>query len=215
MSSQEKKNFYITVAGVLGSGKTTVSKMIASKFNFHLFEENVSENKFLPLFYKDPSRWSFHSQLFYLRDKIAQMTTVKNLLVGNSVVQDSPIYQDYLTYAKAQHTLGHMSDDEFALYEKIFHTFHSNLPKPDLIIQLNASLPTLKKRILKRGRDYEQSIDESYISLLSDLQQKWVKEKTDTHTIIVNTDVVDLASDPEHQKELIKQIREKLNISQN
>ena len=205
-SQEDKKNYYVTVAGVLGCGKTTVSKLIAKKLGFHLFEENVSENKFLPLFYQDPHRWSFHSQLFYLRDKIAQMAKVGGLLANTSVVQDSPIYQDYLTYAKAQHHLGHMSGDEFELYEKIFHTFHANLPKPDLIIQLNASLPTIQERILRRGRDYEKKIDPAYISLLSDLQQKWVAETKDIPTLIVDTDATDLVSNPAHQLELMDKI---------
>lgn len=213
MPNNGKKNHYISIAGVIGVGKTTASNLIAKELGFYLFEENVGGNAFLPLFYKEPKRWAFHSQLFYLQEKANQLFKIKSLLSQNSVIQDTPIHQDYLTYAKAQNILGNMSDEEFNLYEKFFSSLKHSLPIPDLIIQLDASLPLLQKRIENRGRDYEKNIDPSYLRTLSDLQKKWIKESTHLNIVTVDTDNLDLANNKEHQKAFIELVKAKLKTA--
>ena len=208
----EKRSYYVSVAGVLGSGKTTACRLLATALGFHLFEENVSETVFLPKFYKDPHRWALHSQLFYVREKADQLKRIKTLLENSSVVQDSPLYQDYLTYAKAQHHLGHMTDEEFVLYEKIFHVLNRDLPAPDLIIQLDASPEVTHSRIARRGRAYEQSIGLPYIALLTELQKKWLKENSYLNILSVDTNTLDLAANPKHKNQFIETVRERLNI---
>src|SRR3989338_7661914 len=197
----DKKNHYISVAGIMGSGKTTAANLLARELNFHLLEENVKENVFLPLFYKDAKRWALPAQLFYLREKTHQLEKIKNLLTGASVVQDSPIYQDHFTYAKAQLLLGNMNNDEYALYQKFFDMFHQNLPTPDLIIQLDASLPVIQNRTQNRAREYEKEIDMSYVKILSDLQKEWIQNHQHLNILTVNSDNLNLAENREHQKE--------------
>lgn len=192
----------------MGSGKTTASKLLAESLGFKLFEEQVSENKFLPLYYKDPTRWSLQSQLFYLHEKVKQLKDIGTLLKGNSIIQDSPIYQDYFTYAKAQYILGHMTHDEFDLYEKYFNTIQDNIVVPDLIIQLNTLVHTLQNRIMLRDRVYEKTIDKSYLELLSRLQKEWVNSFTHTKILVIDTDSINLVNDLQQQKffvELVKQ----------
>src|SRR3990172_2702213 len=167
---KQEKNFYISISGVMGSGKTTVSRLIAKEFGFNLLEENFQENIYLPRYYEDPKSWAFHSQLFYLREKTAQLLKLKELLGYQNVVQDTPIYQDVFTYAKAQTVLGYMNESEHALYHKFFDLIREELPHPDLIIQLDASIPTIVERIKRRGRDFEKKIDMDYLELLSRLQ---------------------------------------------
>ncbi len=206
------KPLYISIAGVMGSGKTTASNLLAQNLGFDLFEERVNENKFLPLYYQDPKRWSLHSQLFYLHEKADQLSKINLLLAKNSIIQDSPIYQDYLTYAKAQYILGHMNHDEFNLYEKYFNALKQHILTPHLIVQLDTSVDTLVARIKKRNRDYEKTIDRPYLELLSQLQKEWVNTHPHLNILSVATDDLDLASNKEHQEQFIDMVKQKLEF---
>lgn len=206
------KPLYISIAGVMGSGKTTASNLLSKNLGFKLFEETVVENKILPLYYQNPKRWSFHLQLFYLHQRIEQLSKIRLLLAKSNIVQDSPIYQDYLTYTKAQHILGHMNQDEFDLYEKYFHFLSKHFLTPNLIIQLNASVDTLMGRINKRSRDYEQSIDKAYLGLLFRLQNEWIAANQHLNILAINTDTMDLADNAADQLEFINLVKKKLEI---
>lgn len=213
MSSElTSKPLYISIAGVMGSGKTTASNLLAQKLGFDLFEEKVNENKFLPLYYRDPKRWSLHSQLFYLHEKAEQLSKINLLLTKNSIIQDSPIYQDYLTYAKAQYILGHMNHDEFNLYEKYFNSLKQNILTPHLIVQLDTSIDTLINRIKKRNRDYEKTIDKPYLELLSNLQKEWVNTHPHLNILKINTDNLNLADNPGDQDKFLNLVKEKLEL---
>ena len=127
----------------MGSGKTTVARLLAKEFKFQLLEENFGENAFLPRFYQDMKRWAFHSQTFFLMEKINQMLATPKLLEKHSVVQDTPIQQDAFSYAKAQHVLGNIDDAEWKLYQKIYYSFEPYFPKPNLIVYLKPRSPCL------------------------------------------------------------------------
>src|SRR3989344_3404859 len=149
-----KKHLYISVMGTMGSGKTTAARLIARELGFGLIEENFGENAFLPRFYADMKRWAFHSQTFFLMEKITQMRETARILENGPVVQDTPIQQDAFSYAKAQHVLGNMDDAEWRLYQKIYKSFEPYFPQPDLIVYLEAPISVLSGRIQKRGRGY-------------------------------------------------------------
>src|SRR3990172_2118185 len=135
-----KKHVYLSVMGTMGSGKTTAARLIAKELGFKLIEENFGENAFLPKFYGDMGRWAFHSQTFFLMEKITQMLETPKLLLKHSVVQDTPIQQDAFSYAKAQHVLGHIDDAEWKFYQKIYRSFEPYLPKPDCVVYLETTL---------------------------------------------------------------------------
>ncbi|MBI2637667.1 MAG: deoxynucleoside kinase [Candidatus Sungbacteria bacterium] len=206
----KKKNHYISVAGIMGSGKTTAAHLLSRELGFHLIEENVAENAFLPLFYKDAKRWALPTQLFYLHEKARQLNHVMGLLSQTSVIQDSPIYQDYFTYAIASKTLGYTSEDEHTLYERFYSILKENLPVPDLIIALEASLPIVESRIKKRSRGFEKDVNMSYVKLLSELQKEWIREHPHLNIMVVNTDDLDLSSDPAHQKHFVELIKNRI-----
>lgn len=212
INGKEKgKNYHIAVAGIIGSGKTTASKLLASALGYHLFEENVGENSFLPFFYRDQKRWAFHSQLFYLREKASQLQKIRDLLDYTGVVHDSPLYQDAYTYAKAQQVLGNMTKEEYSLYEKFLTSFKRDLPAPDLIVQLDAMPRTIFRRIKERGRDYEQNISPKYIETLAQLQDQWIEERPQLNILRVNTETLDIAANPVHQKEFLESIFARLS----
>jgi len=201
---------YIAVMGTMGSGKTTAANLLAKELHFTLIEENVKENAFLPRFYQDMKRWAFHSQLFFLMEKIRQMTETKSILSKSSVVQDTPITQDVFSYARAQHELGNMDDAEWALYQKIYHEFTPHFPNPDLIVFLDTSVPVIEKRIAARGRGFEQSIPTDYLELLDKLNRKWLEQNTTIPVVKINTDTLDITRNKDAQIQFVSLVRHAL-----
>jgi len=210
---------YLSVMGTMGSGKTTAARLIAEHFKFHLVEENFGENAFLPRFYKKMNRWAFHSQTFFLLEKINQLMELQNEITcpsksgcaGRSgVVQDTPIEQDVFSYAKAQHVLGNMDDVEWKLYHKIYSSFVPHLPKPDAIIFLDTSIKEIQKRIRTRGRGYEKKIPKNYLELLDALNRDWIRENKKVKIITIPTDGLNIVTSPVAQKNFLSTIQKYL-----
>lgn len=208
-----KKHYYISVMGTMGSGKTTAARLIAKELRFKLLEENFGENAFLPRFYQDMTRWAFHSQTFFLMEKITQILETRKLLAQYSIVQDTPIEQDVFSYAKAQHVLGHIDDAEWRLYQKIYKSFEPYFPLPDLIIYLETSLSAIGDRITKRGRGYEQAIPQSYLELLDMLNHKWLTENKTIPVLKIETDGLNIVTSKRAQHDMIATVRGQLRIS--
>lgn len=208
----------------MGSGKTTVARLLADKFKFHLLEENFGENAFLPRFYGEMKRWAFHSQTFFLMEKISQMLETRRHLgsstpgvkevhtpgVFRGIVQDTPIQQDAFSYAKAQHVLGNIDDAEWRLYQKIYRSFEPYFPKPDLIIYLETTIPILAARIESRGRGYEQKIPTNYLELLDMLNHKWLDENKDIPLLVIETDGLNIVRSRRAQKTMLEMVKSKL-----
>lgn len=211
-----KKNTLISVMGTMGSGKTTAARVIAKALGFQLVEENFGENAFLPRFYSDMKRWAFHSQTFFLMEKINQMLETPKLLDKGGVVQDTPIQQDAFSYAKAQHVLGNIDDAEWKLYQKIYKSFEPYFPKPKLIVYLETSVSVVASRIESRGREYEQKIPQSYLELLDMLNHKWLSENAlakggkKIPVLTVQTDDLNIAKSSIAQESLIALVKKKI-----
>ena len=198
--------------GTMGSGKTTAARILAKALQFHLLEENFGENAFLPRFYSDMKRWAFHSQTFFLMEKITQMLETKKLLDKTSIIQDTPIEQDAFSYAKAQHVLGHIDDAEWKLYQKIYRSFEPLFPKPDLIVFLETGIGEIEKRINVRGRGYEQKIPQSYLELLDMLNYKWLTEQKEIPVFTIQTDGLNIVRSKKAQKQLIDQVKKQVHV---
>lgn len=202
---------YIAVMGTLGCGKTTASRLLARELNFTLNEETVEENAFLPRFYKDMKRWAFHSQAFFLMEKIRQMENTKSQLKDTPVVQDTPIVQDVFSYAKAQHELGNMDDAEWGLYQKIYQEYAPNFPKPDLIVFLDTSMSEIERRIKERGRGFEQDIPTDYLRLLDKLNRAWLDQNKDVSVVVFHSDSMDLSRNKDAQVQFVSLVRSALH----
>jgi len=204
------KPFYLAVAGIISVGKTTAAKLLASKLNFSLLEENWGANQFLPRFYNNMPRWAFHSQTFYLLEKIKQTKGAKSFLKqGKPVIQDTPISQDVLSYAKAQFVLDNMDEAEFQLYTKIYSIFVKSLPQPDLIIFLEASWPVVFQRLKSRGRDFEQSLSKDYLKLLDKLNRQWIRKMDGSKVLRIKTDNLNLVNNQNDIAFLIQEVEDK------
>ena len=198
--------------GTIGSGKTTVARLLSKDLKFKLLEENFGENAFLPRFYNDMKRWAFHSQAFFLMEKITQLLTTPELLAKHSVVQDTPIEQDVFSYAKAQHVLGNIDDAEWRLYLKIYRSFEPLFPTPSLIIFLDTTLESIGSRIESRGRGYEMKIPDSYLELLDMLNRKWLSDNKKIPVLSIKTDGLDIVRSPKAREELVNTVRKRLRL---
>lgn len=203
-----EKVFYLAVAGTMGVGKTTAAKFLSKELQVQLLTENFSQNQFLPRFYKDMKRWAFHSQTFFLIEKIKQTFDSKKILqAGQSVIQDTPVIQDVQSYAKAQFILGNMDEAEFQLYAKIFSQFVSLLPYPDLIVYLDAPLEIVYSRLCGRSRDFEKNIARDYLKLLDKLNKEWLKKIDRKKVLQIDTKKLNFVNNYKDKIYLAKKVK--------
>ncbi|MFZ4590503.1 MAG: deoxynucleoside kinase [Ignavibacteria bacterium] len=180
---------FISVAGNIGSGKSSLTGLLAQKFNWLPYYESVADNPYLSDFYGDMTRWSFNLQIYFLahRFKIHKDLTEK----PGSVIQDRSIYEDVEIFAKNLHKLGKMSDRDYDTYTNLFEDMTAYLQPPDLLVYLQASIPTLVNQIKVRGRDFEKDIDINYLEELNDSYEKWIAGYNLGRVLIINKDNLD------------------------
>lgn len=185
---------YIAIAGNIGSGKTTLTEMLTRRYRAKCYLEE-SNNPYIGDFYEDMNRWSFQLQISFLGSRIEQ--TMDMLASGDEdIIQDRTIYEDAHIFATNLHEMGLMSTRDIETYMKIFRLVTTLIPKPDLLIYLKASVPTLISQIRKRGREYEMNIDELYLKRLNDKYNNWIENLYGGEVLVVDKDHEDFVSDP-------------------
>ena len=199
---------HIAVAGNIGSGKTTLTGLLAKHFNWTPHYEEVEHNPYLDSFYEDMQRWSFNIQIFFLNSRFRQVIDIRNS--GKDVVQDRTIYEDAMIFAPNLYSMGLMESRDFENYKSLFELMTKFLQPPDLLIYLRASVPTLIRQIAKRNRDYEQSIRLDYLSNLNDRYEEWISGYKDGKLLIIDMDNLDVEK-PEDLSVIIEKIEASLN----
>ncbi|MBS3741855.1 MAG: deoxynucleoside kinase [Candidatus Cloacimonetes bacterium] len=178
--------YYVAIAGNIGVGKTTMTKLISEKLSWEAFYEPVIENPYLDDFYKDMEKWSFHLQVYFLskRFELQKKIVEENI----SCVQDRTIYEDVEIFARTLFEQGSMTERDFLNYCELFKNMTSYLQKPNLIVYLRASIDELQKRIMQRGRDSEKTISRKYLQKLNDAYENWLPEaKNMTNVVTIET----------------------------
>ena len=185
---------HIAIAGNIGSGKTTLTKMLAAHYGWTPKFESVDYNPYLADFYADMERWSFNLQIYFLNKRFKDVVDISRC--DDVIIQDRTIYEDARIFAPNLHAMGLMSTRDFESYSDLFDLMMSLVSKPDLLIYLRSSIPNLVAQIQKRGRDYESSTRIDYLTGLNKRYEDWIKEY-DGHLLIVNVDEIKFENRPE------------------
>ncbi len=197
---------YLAVEGVIGVGKTSFARMLAEELGAEMMAEEVFENPFLVDFYKNKKRYALQCQLNFLISRYQQQQQlVKRDLFAQKIVSD------YLFAKDAIFASVNLNEPELLLYEKIAAVLSSEIPKPDLVIYLQASTPTLLERIRKRDLGFEKPIDFDYLELLNKAYDYFFFNYSDTPLLVVKTDNIDFVNNPEHFTDLVSQIKKPIN----
>lgn len=199
---------HIAIAGNIGSGKTTLTRLLAKHFGWTPHYEDVENNPYLHSFYEDMQRWSFNLQVYFLNSRFRQVIDIRNS--GKSVVQDRTIYEDAYIFAPNLHAMNLMSSRDFDNYSSLFELMSKFIQPPDLLIYLRASVSTLVSQIQKRGREYEASIRLDYLKHLNDRYEAWIGKYTEGKLLIVDVDNIDLEN-PEDLATVIERINASLH----
>ncbi len=180
---------HIAIAGNIGSGKTTLTSLLAKHFGWLPHYEDVENNPYLHSFYEDMQRWSFNLQVYFLNSRFRQVIDIRNS--GETVVQDRTIYEDAYIFAPNLHSMNLMSTRDFENYSSLFELMSNFIKAPDLLIYLRAGVPTLVKQIQKRGREYEASIRLDYLKHLNERYEAWIQKYNRGKLLIVEVDDID------------------------
>ncbi|HTB27275.1 MAG TPA: deoxynucleoside kinase [Puia sp.] len=202
--AKTKKPKHIAVAGNIGAGKTTLTELLSKHYKWIPQFEDVDHNPYLNDFYEDMPRWSFNLQIFFLNGRLNQLLEIYS--GTETVIQDRTIYEDAHIFAPNLHDMGLMSKRDYNNYFQFFQTLKRMVQPPDLLIYLQASVPTLVGQIQKRGREYEENIRLDYLKRLNDLYNKWIDGYKEGSLLVVDVDKNKFPENEEHLGEIITRI---------
>ncbi|WP_456463003.1 deoxynucleoside kinase [Lutibacter sp.] len=200
---------HVAIAGNIGAGKTTLTKLLAKHYKWEPHYESVDENPYLDDFYGEMERWSFNLQVYFLNSRFRQILEIREK--GKNLIQDRTIYEDARIFAPNLHAMGLMPNRDFKNYESLFELMERLVTPPDLLIYLRASIPTLVGQIHKRGRDYENSISIDYLSRLNERYEAWISKYTKGKLLIIDVDNLDFVDKPEDLGSVIDKIDAQIN----
>ena len=200
---------HVAIAGNIGAGKTTLTKLLAKHYKWTPHFESVEENPYLDDFYSEMERWSFNLQIYFLNSRFRQILEIHES--GKNIIQDRTIYEDAHIFAPNLHAMGLMTNRDFTNYSSLFELMEKLVSPPDLLIYLRANIQTLVGQIHKRGRDYENSISIDYLSRLNERYEAWITTYTKGKLLIVDIDNLNIVDKPEDLGVIIDKIDAQLH----
>lgn len=199
---------FVAIAGNIGVGKSTLTAILAEAFGWKPFYEAVDENPYLADFYADMTRWSFHSQVFFLSRRLQHHRQLVDH--PGSVVQDRSVYEDAEIFARNLYEQGQMSARDYTAYHDLYDGIRAFLPSPDLLVYLKSDIETLMARIKLRGRDFEQEISADYLNRLNVLYDDWIERWASCPVLVVPADAMDFQHDHAARQLIIEGVRDTL-----
>jgi deoxyadenosine/deoxycytidine kinase len=200
--TEPKTPRYIAIEGPIGVGKSSLAKILAQKYASRLVKEEVAGNPFLERFYENPRKFAFQTQLFFLLSRYRQQ---RELAQGD--LFEAGLVCDYILAKDKIFALINLEDDEVSLYESIYKLLVSTLPKPDLVIYLQARPEVLLSRVRKRGIAYERNISLDYLRTLSDAYNEYFFHYNETPLLVVNTSEIDFVESPRDLEHLVREVK--------
>mgnify|MGYP005990628713 FL=1 len=200
---------HVAIAGNIGAGKTTLTKLLAKHYNWKPHFESVEENPYLDDFYAEMERWSFNLQVFFLNSRFRQILELRQ--TGKKIIQDRTIYEDAHIFAPNLHAMGLMTNRDYQNYSSLFELMEKLVTPPDLLIYLRSSIPNLVGQIHKRGRDYENSISIDYLSRLNERYEAWISTYKKGKLLIIDVDNLDFVDNQEDLGYVIDRIDAQIN----
>jgi deoxyadenosine/deoxycytidine kinase len=203
---------YLVIAGNIGAGKSTLVRLLSERLGFRPYYEPVAENPYLEDFYEDMPRWAFQSQVFFLSYRLRSQRAL--LEDPHSVVQDRSLYEDAEVFARNLYERGTMSERDWGTYRGLYRSLAGLLPSPDLVIYIRASTETLKSRIAMRGRGFEASIPDEYLSSLGRLYESWIEGFDLAPVLVVPGDRLDFVADSGDLEAIADTVEDRLRDKQ-
>ncbi|MFL2599337.1 MAG: deoxynucleoside kinase [Flavobacteriaceae bacterium] len=200
---------HIAIAGNIGAGKTSLTKLLSKHYKWQPHYEEVLENPYLDDFYNEMERWSFNLQIFFLNSRFSQLIEIQKS--GKNIIQDRSIYEDAFIFAPNLNSMGLLTQRDFQNYKSLFELMETMVTGPNLMIYLRSSIPNLVNQIHKRGRVYEASISIDYLSRLNERYEAWVQEYTKGKLLIINVDEINFVDNKEHLNSIIKKVDAEIN----
>jgi deoxyadenosine/deoxycytidine kinase len=200
---------HIAIAGNIGAGKTSLTKLLSKHYKWQPHYEEVLENPYLDDFYNEMERWSFNLQIFFLNSRFSQLIEIQKS--GKNIIQDRSIYEDAFIFAPNLNSMGLLTQRDFQNYKSLFELMETMVTGPNLMIYLRSSIPNLVNQIHKRGRVYEASISIDYLSRLNERYEAWVQEYSKGKLLIINVDEINFVDNKEHLNSIIKKVDAEIN----
>ena len=200
---------HIAIAGNIGSGKTTLTKLLARHYGYRTLFESVDNNPYINSFYEDMRRWSFNIQIYFLHTRVRQLLELRK--ESNNIIQDRTLYEDAYIFAPNLHAMGLMNTRDFENYLQTFELISSFIQPPDLLIYLRGEVPSLIRQIQHRGRDYESASRLDYLTSLNQRYENWIEGYNKGKLLIIDIDELNFADKPEDLGVVINKIDAEFN----
>lgn len=195
---------HIAIAGNIGSGKTTLTRMLAQHYGWMPKFEAVTYNPYLEDYYHDIPRWSFNLEVYFLTQRFKDILSISRS--ADTIIQDRSIFEGVYIFAANNYTMGNLSDRDFTTYMELFQLMMKMVNMPDLMIYLRSSVPHLVMHIQKRGRDYEQAMQLDYLKNLNDSYDDFIYNKYKGRVLTIDTDGIDFEHNPSDFANIVDKI---------
>ena len=195
---------HIAIAGNIGSGKSTLTRLLAHHYGWEPRFEAVEDNPYLEDYYRDIHRWSFNLEVFFLKERFRDLIAIANC--DHTIIQDRTIFEGVYVFMENNRAMGNLSDRDYETYMELFEQMMSMVRLPDLMIYLHASVPHLVSNIQQRGRDYEQTIQLDYLQNLNERYDDFIYNKYKGRVITVEKDQLDFKNNPKDLAQIVDRI---------